>query len=64
MGMPDNIFDRVDGETRAKAIAEARESVRAGRVVDNAIMCHWLDEAADAIEAGRPLPPLPVAGIP
>lgn len=61
MGQPDSIFDLVDEDRKARAIAEARADVLAGRVTDNATVARWLDEAAKALEAGRPIPPPPLA---
>lgn len=61
MEQPDSIFDQVDENRRAQAIAEARESLRAGRVSDHSVVGRWLLEAAEALENGRPMPPAPLS---
>jgi len=59
-----SIFDDVDEVRKARAIAEARADVAAGRVVSHALVGPWLLKLADALESGEALPPAPRSGVP
>jgi predicted transcriptional regulator len=59
-----SIFDDVDEARKARAIAEARADVAAGRVVPHEVVAEWLLKLADAFEKGEPPPPAPRSGIP
>lgn len=59
-----SIFDDVDEARKARAIAEARADVAAGRVVPHAVVGPWLLKLADALEKGEPLPPAPRSEVP
>lgn len=61
MGKRENIFDMVDEDRKAQAIAEAEEAYARGDFVENDIVMAWLQSMLDAIEAGRPLPPPPLS---
>lgn len=58
-----SIFDDVDEARQARAIAEARADVAAGRVVPHALVGPWLLKLAEALERGEPLPPAPRAEV-
>lgn len=59
MAEPDSIFDWVDEERKARAIAEARADFAAGRSVPHAVVAEWLLKLATAIETGGERPPPP-----
>lgn len=59
-----SIFDDVDEVRKARAIAEARADVAAGRVVPHEIVAAWLLKTAEALEKGEALPPAPRSGVP
>lgn len=59
-----SIFDDVDEARKARAIAEARADVAAGRVVPHKVVADWLVMLADALEKGETLPPAPRSGVP
>lgn len=58
-----SIFDDVDEVRKARAIAEARADVAAGRVVPHAVVGPWLLKLAEALERGEALPPTPRSGV-
>ena len=50
-----SIFDLVDDDAKKRAIAEARASVEAGRVVDHAVVAEWLEKIAAGERPAAPL---------
>lgn len=62
MAEPKSIFDWVDEERFARAIAEARADFDAGRSVPHEVVAAWLLELATAIETGAERPPPPLSG--
>ena len=63
MEQAESIFDQVDEARKARAIAEARADITAGRVVPHEVVGPWLLKLADALEKGEPLPPAPRSGV-
>jgi len=55
MAEPASIFDLVDDDAKRRAIAEARASVAAGRVVDHAVVAEWLEKLAAGERVPAPL---------
>jgi predicted transcriptional regulator len=55
MAEPKSIFDWVDEERFARAIAEARADFDAGRTVPHEVVAAWLERMA---KGERPPPPL------
>ena len=56
MTEPASIFDLGDDDAKKLAIAEARASVAAGRVVDHAIVADWLEKLAAGERERVPAP--------
>lgn len=54
MDQAESIFDQVDEARKARAIAEARADVAAGRVVPHEVVAEWLQRMANG---ERPPPP-------
>lgn len=54
MAEPESIFDWVDEERFASAIAEARADIAAGRTVPHEVVAAWLQRMANG---ERPPPP-------
>jgi predicted transcriptional regulator len=55
--MPESasLFDLVDDDAKKRAIAEARASVEAGRVVDHTVVSEWLQKLAAGERPPAPL---------
>ncbi|MFV3128170.1 hypothetical protein [Niveispirillum sp. KHB5.9] len=54
MEQAESIFDQVDETRKARAIAEARADVAAGRIVPHEVVAEWLQRMANG---ERPPPP-------
>ena len=57
MAEPKSLFEDIDDEIEAKAIAEAEADVAAGRVVPHEAVVKWLKSWGTAHELPAPLPP-------
>jgi predicted transcriptional regulator len=57
MAEPKSIFDNIDQEAEARAIAEAEADVAAGRVVPHEQVVEWLKSWGAPNERPFPLPP-------
>jgi predicted transcriptional regulator len=59
MAKPASIFDHIDEEAEARAIAEAEADVAAGRVVPHDEVAKWLKSWGTPNELPCPVPPKP-----
>ena len=57
MAEPAPIFDEIDEEAEARAIAEARADVAAGRLVPHEKVAEWLRSWGTPNELPCPIPP-------
>jgi predicted transcriptional regulator len=56
MAKPKPVFDEIDTEVEARAIAEAEADVEAGRIVPNEDVVKWLESWGKPNELPCPIP--------